>query len=231
MRSSSYSNTQSFVYPFTCTVPFPVGIIKNIKIALKISRDIPFISALVKTEQVFTIQISTKQKVLGSFIDQGDTFINLNNDQIYGFIQLGVYPPSNMNYTGQFNIHKSCYTYSVPLQGLKQLEINNKKYKCEDILKVSVSGDCQIVQDVDCITISRSKDSLYDYFQKQPKNIPYIVSIDNVVCQQLHIEGMTIDKDNIIQVDKPVLRNQKNYVLYIRTSQNFPTCEQQRRDT
>lgn len=226
MQAVSYGNTQSSVYPFICNIPFPLGIIKNIKIALKNSIDTPFVSSIVKTSQTFAIEISTVQKVLGSFIYNGNNFINLNNQQIYGFIQLGFYPVKDINCIGKYYIHKSCYTYAVDLEGIKTLKINNKSYVCPRILKIDVNGDCNLTSEDNIITIARSQEPLYSYFQKSADNTQYVLSINSTPCQSLFLHN---NQQAIIHINNPELRKDNSYVIYISTSQEFPVCEGQKR--
>lgn len=226
MRTASLNNRESFIYPFIDSIPFPSGMIRNIKIALKTDNNTPFVSSIIKVGDSFSIQLSNSQKVLGQFIYEGDNFINLNNQNIYGFIQLGYCPEEEMNYRGRFQIHRSCYTQPVYLEGIEELNINNKNVQCPNILKLKCKGECTLQVAGTDVRLKRTQNPSYSFFQKANDQYNYVLTINGQQCQQLIIKS---DAYKIIQVNKATERPEKTYVIYINTSDGFPTCQRQRR--
>lgn len=225
MRSSIYSDKNTHLYPFLQSVPFPVGFIKNIKIVLKKSKQIPYISSIISLQGQLFVQISTKSKNLGSFVYEDNLFININNQQIYGFIQLSHSPIQVFSYQGTFNIHRSCYVYSVILQGCDSININNQKFSIPRILNIQVEGDASIKVIDNVITIRRNNQDFFNYFIKQPDTTTYVSSVNNNVCEEINI----IAQSPSIIISQPVFKN-NNYTIYISTDKDFPVCAEQKED-
>ena len=215
------------VYPFIQAVPFPSGLIKNIKLAIKPAAvvyglPIPFVSAVQIKNRTMQVQIATDQLVLGTFQLENTTFDCIDNNLVYGFVQLSVPPSIQCSFRGKFKLHNSCYTYPVQLGGLQHLKINNQVYQAPTILTIRVTGDAAVSVS-DSIVISRTDDPLYTYFDKSAPTQSVVTSVDGIQCGALQI-STAFSSVNISDV---VQGQNGRYIIFIDTTNEFPTCDRQ----
>lgn len=212
-------------YPFTSTVPFPQGLIKDIKVVLKKSTKQPYISKISCGNNSLQIVLSTVEGCLGIFIYADSSWITLDNDQVFGFIQLAVEPSQVFSYTGIWRLHRSCYTFGNKLKGLQKISANGLALEAGRILDIQLAGDLTIRQSAApfIVNIGRDQDPHQQYTVQMSAQQPYITAVNGLPTSELILRS----SDSSIKIQQPIqVQNSDVYVMYISTSKDFPHCSQ-----
>lgn len=219
--------TQS--YPFIDKVPFPQGLIKDIKVVLKNGDKQPYISKISCGKGSLQIVLNTISGCLGTFIYQGSPWITLDNDAVFGFVQLVVQPTEDFSYTGIWRLYRGCYTFGSQLHGIQRASANGLSLASSRILNVQLAGDITIRQTTEPfkVNIGRDLQPHQQYTSQLRTSQPYITQVNGLSTTQLIINS----SNSSIEVQAPIqVQNSDIYVMYINTLQNFPRCSQWEND-
>lgn len=217
-------------YPFTSAVPFPEGLIKDIKIVLKNSEKQPYVSKLSCGKNSLQITLNNTDMYLGTFTYQGIPWITLDNDNVFGFVQLAVQPQETFSYTGIWRLYRSCYTFSSKLQGLHKASADGLSITKSRILNIQLAGDLTIRQTAESFKVNIGRDAQphQQYTIQINAEQPYITQVNGFPTSQLRLKS----SDSSIEIGEPVqVQNSDVYVMYISTLQGFPRCSQWESDS
>ena len=217
-------------YPFTAAVPFSQGLIKDIKIALKNSDKQPYVSKISCGNASLQIVLNTISGYLGTFIYSGNPWITLDNDNVFGFVQLAVQPTKTFSYTGIWRLHRGCYTFGSQLRGLQSVSANGLSLVPSRILDVQLAGDLTIRQATEPfkVNIGRDLQPHQQYTTQMSAQQPYITQVNVLPTSELILNS----SNSSIEVQAPIqVQNSDVYVMYINTLQGFPRCSQWESDS
>lgn len=228
------------VYPFTVPVPFPVGLIADMKICLKQVKQIDsqqlFVSAISGGNETLTVTLSTTAHgVLCTFKYVDNLWITVNNEQVFGFLLLNYIPRESFSYVGRWYIQRRCYTLGTKLKGLSKAGIAGAHAAEGPLLQLRTGGlftERARLQNTEIrgtyydtvINIGRdTEDPHKQLTQEFPNKLPYISSVNGVSKAHLLISS----SDSTIHISDPVQTDRKDiYVMYIGTEKEFPHCPQ-----
>ena len=220
-------------FPFTSSIPFPAQCISYIKLVLKTSTQIPLVTTIANKNRQLFIQLSTDSKYLGRFQLKDSLYDTIDNNQVFGFVQLAKMPVQDFYFHGKWLLDRSCYTYSMQLRGLQQAYVQNTCIKQGD-LQLQFIGDFTIRQSSDSKVINIGRDTAsthQDYTENQRKQLSavqsttsrYVTSINDVSAKSVNIYS----NDSTISVQNPIAISEDVYVMYINSLQGFPACLQE----
>lgn len=214
------------VYPFIDSIPFPTGLIKQLKIALKDTFQTPYISSISSASGYFSLQLQTKSSYIGNFLYNGNKWITLNNSYVFGFVELSGEPTQTFSYSGKWRLDRNCYTFPIELDGMKNFSAQGLSIDKDSTVKLSVAGDLYIRQtqesDSSQVNIGRDKDPHKDYTEEILDYSTYIKAVNKISANHLNL----ISSDSSIIVQAPIQKTEDIYIMYIDTSEEFPICKQ-----
>ena len=229
------------LYPFIDPIPFPIGLIADIKICIKRAMSgTPFVSAISAGQQSLIVSLSytdqqgINQGTLCTFVYADNLWITVDTDKVFGFLLLNHPPRQAFSYLGTWKLSRRCYTFGVTL-GAYDIGAEQISAAQGNLLQVYTSGllternrleraniDGRIYDTV--INIGRnSQDSHTQLVQARSGKLPYISTVNGVACSELFISS----SDPTIQIESPIATGDSDvYVLYINTNNDFPHCSQ-----
>ena len=227
-----YKNSQAnIVYPFIQSVPFPMGWVQDVKLALKTSASSVFISSIGTTNNGFFIQLQTPQTYIGYFQTQQE-WLSIDNQVAFGFVKFGGMPQNTaaQKFSGKWELYKGCYTLPVNIQGISQVAVNGMPIALSqnNVLQLQLTGDLTQRQsnEQNVANIGRDADSHTDYN-----------AVDNSIQAQvgiLTVNGISTKKLILVSQDQSwlhidpvieVLKDGGNYVLYLTSAKTFQGCD------
>lgn len=211
-------------YPFKGSIPFPGGLIKQLRVALKNTSQTPFVSSIASAPGYFSLQLQTNSSYIGNFLFQGDKWITLNTENAFGFIQLEVDPVDTFSYSGKWALQRICYTFPVQLDGIKTFTAAGLSVQKGSLVKLSVTGDLSVRENNNQSIVNIGRDS--DPHKQYTDNIlgfdTYIKTVNNIAVRQLTVKS----SDSTIIIENPIPKSSNFYVMYINTKGDFPVCTQ-----
>lgn len=216
-------------YPFISSVPFPLGMIADIKLGLKdtVSTEAPFISNIAGSKQHLNISVSSAQGLLGTFQYTGNKWITLDNQKLFGFILLNFLPAQSFSFTGRWEIFRGCYTFGVEFKGLKTAYVQQAPLRETQLLHLFTSGlltqrTSQKLGDWDILNIGRdTEDPYYELTEEILNQQPFISTVNGISVKNLILDSS--DSSILIQPLQQI-PNTDIYILYIDTNMDFPHC-------
>lgn len=209
-------------YPFKGGIPFPGGLIKQLRVALKNTTQTPFVSSIASAPNYFSLQLQTKSSYIGNFLFQGDKWITLNNDNAFGFVQLEVVPIDTYSYFGKWQLQRVCYTFPVVLTGIKTFTASGLSVQKGPVVNISVAGDLSVRTTGNSSVINIGRDSAphKEYTESILGFDTYIKTVNGIAAKQLAL----VSSDSTIIVERPVHKRGDLYIMYIKTTGDFPVC-------
>lgn len=214
------------LYPFLQKTPFPTGCITYIKLALKNTYQVPFITSIHSDQNYFSIELQTQHTYIGNFLYDDNQWITLNNQNVFGFVLLGVVPTEKFSYSGKWNIHRTCYTFPIHLQGLQKASFSGLSVQPSQILSLVLAGDLTLRDNSDSskntINIGRDSTDHLQYTKDGFQPTTYVKSINGIIADSFIITS----SDSSIEVLPVLNKGNDTYVIYLNTKRSFPACPQ-----
>lgn len=210
------------IYPFIQQMDIAFGLISDIRIALKQSRQTPFISSISCGNGSLSLVLETQSSYLGCFQYVGNEWITLDNAQVFGVIRLSTVPVQVYSAQGKWYIDRRCYSFCSDVGGISQLYVTDLKCRPQTTLNLVINGQVQVQHQSGSTVNVVPKSDPYQCIEQKQLSTPYISTVNGNPVKYLDIHSA--DQDIIIQ--GPTRLTDNLYQIVVNSGSGFPTCPQ-----